>query len=105
MSIGLACLLTVLIETPFLALFGYRGKTAITIIACTNVITNLLMNTTLALFFPQWTMGILAMAEALVVAVEYAVYAVPFSRGWRLFLLTAVANMLSCGVGLFIMLR
>lgn len=103
MSIGMACFLTVLIETPFLALFGYRRKSAIAIIVCTNVITNLVMNTSLTLLCPQWTMGILGIAEALVVGAEYAIYAVPFGNGWRLFLLTLAANALSCGVGLVIM--
>ena len=103
MSIGMACFLTVLIETMFLALFGYRRKSAIAIIVCTNVITNLVMNTSVALLCPQWTIGILDIAEALVVGMEYAIYVVPFGNGWRLFLLTLAANALSCGVGLVIM--
>ena len=103
MSIGLACLLTVLIETPFLAVCGYRSKSAIAIIVCTNVITNLVMNVLLTLLCPQWTMGILALAEALVVIAEYGIYSVPFGRGKKLFLLTLAANVLSCGVGLILM--
>ena len=100
MSIGWACLLTVLIETPFMALCGYRGWSAIAIIICANVITNLVMNVLLALLCPQWTLGVLAVAEALVVAAEYAIYSVPFGRGRKLFMLTLAANVLSCGVGL-----
>lgn len=103
MSIALACLLTVMIETPFLALCGYRGKSAIAIIICTNVITNLSLNVLLTLLCPQWTIGILALAEALVVAVEYTIYSVPFGRGKKLLLLTLAANVLSCGTGLILM--
>ena len=103
MSIAIACLLTVLIETPFLALCGYRSKSAIAIIVCTNVITNLVMNILLTLLCPQWTIGVLVLAEALVVVVEYLIYSVPFGRGWKLFLLTLAANALSCGLGLLLM--
>ena len=44
MMIFLACALTVLIETPFLALFGYRKRDEVVIIVCANVVTNLLLN-------------------------------------------------------------
>jgi hypothetical protein len=103
MSIGLACLLTVLIETPFLAVCGYRSKGAIAITVCTNVITNLVMNVLLTLLCPQWTIGVLVLAEALVVVTEYLIYSVPFGRGQKLFLLTLAANALSCGLGLILM--
>ena len=103
MSIGLACLLTVLIETPFFALCGYRSKSAIAIIVCTNVITNLVMNVLLTLLCPQWTIGVLVLAETLVVVAEYLIYSVPFGRGQKLFLLTLMANALSCGLGLILM--
>jgi len=103
MSIGLACLLTVLIETPFLTACGYRSKSAIAIIVCTNVITNLVMNVLLTLLCPQWTIGVLVLAEALVVVAEYLIYSVPFGRGRELFLLTLTANVLSCGLGLILM--
>ena len=103
MSIGVACLLTVLIEAPFLALCGYRSKSAIVIIVCTNVITNLVMNVSLAMLCPQWTMGVLGIAETLVIVAEYAIYTVPFGEGWRLFLLTLAANALSCGIGTILM--
>ena len=100
MSLGLACLLTVLIETAFFALCGYRRRSAVVIVACANVITNLAMNTILALWLPRWTPGVLLVAEAAVVAAEYGIYAIPFGGSRRLFLLTAAANALSCGIGL-----
>ncbi len=103
MSIAKACLLTVLIETPFLALCGYKSKTAITIIVCTNIITNLVMNVILALAFPHWTMQVLLAAETMVVAAEYLIYSIPFGRGWKLLMLTLAANVLSCGIGLLVM--
>ena len=40
--IFLACLLTVLIEGSFFALFGHRDRFSMTVIVCANVITNLL---------------------------------------------------------------
>ena len=40
--IFLACLLTVLIEGSFFALFGRRDRFSMTVIVCANVITNLL---------------------------------------------------------------
>lgn len=103
MSIAVACLLTLMIETPFLAACGYRGKSAIAIIICTNVITNLVMNVLLTLLCPQWTIGVLVLAETLVVVAEYLIYSVPFGRGRKLFLLTLAANALSCGLGLILM--
>ena len=87
MSIGLACLLTVLIETPFLAVCGYRSKGAIAIIVCTNLITNLLMNVLLTLLCSRWTIGALALAEVLVVVAEYVIYSVTFGGGRKLFCL------------------
>lgn len=103
MSIAIACLMTVLIETPFLAACGYRSKSAIAIVVCTNVITNLVMNILLTLLCPQWTIGALVLAEALVVAAEYLIYSVPFGRGWKLFSITLAANALPCGLGLMLM--
>ena len=41
--IFLACLLTVAVETAFLAAFGYRDRLALIVIVCANVITNLLL--------------------------------------------------------------
>lgn len=100
MGFAWACALTVLIETPFLALWGYRQPSALAITACVNVITNLTMNLALTLCFRRWTPPLLLTAEALVVVVEYLIYTIPFGRSRRLFLLTLAANELSFGLGL-----
>lgn len=100
MSLLLACLLTVAVETPFLMLFGYRDRNAVSIIVLLNVITNLLLNLTLALIGKTWLSALIL--ECLVVAAEYCVYAYAFGRGRRLFFLTLGANVLSCGIGLIL---
>lgn len=98
MSLLLACLLTVAVETPFLMWFGYRDRNAVSIIVLVNVITNLLLNLTLALVGRTWIAALLL--ECLVVAAEYWVYALAFGRGRKLFFLTLGANVLSWGIGL-----
>jgi len=102
MMIFLACALTVLIETPFLALWGYRKRDELIIIVCANVVTNLLLNLLLwrvpSLYGPT-VYGL----EALVVAVEYGIYRLAFGKRRGLLLLTLAANALSYGLGLFLM--
>jgi len=99
--IFLACLLTVVIETAFFAAVGYRDRYALTVIVCANVVTNLLLN--LFLWLVGGAVGAwIYLLEALVVAAEYAVYAVAFRPGWKLFLLTLAANCISYGLGLLI---
>ena len=100
MSFLYACALTVAIETPFLMLFGFRDRNAVTIIVCVNVITNLLLNLILALTGFLWPLALAL--ECAVVAAEYAVYALAFGRGRRLFWLTLAANVLSFGIGLLV---
>ena len=53
MSLFFACGLTVLIEVPFLFLFGYRGRNAVTVTVCANVITNLPLNLAFLWFLPR----------------------------------------------------
>lgn len=101
MMIFAACLLTVLIETPFLALFGYRKRDDLIIIVCANVITNLLLNLSLMLFWGDIGAGIYLL-EALVVAAEFAVYSAAYVPSLRLFVLTLAANALSYSFGLLI---
>ena len=100
--IFLACALTVLIEGAFLALFGYRSRFALTVIVCANVITNLLLNVCIQLLFHGAPGPWVYLMEALVVAAEYAVYAVAFGKSLKLLALTLAANCLSYGIGLLI---
>ena len=101
MTLFAACALTVLIEVPFLALFGFRSRYALTVTVCTNIVTNLTLNLSLRLFPPASLTAVL-LAEAAVVAAEYGIYRTAFGRSWDLLLLTASANLLSFGVGLLI---
>lgn len=98
----LACFLTVVIETGFLALCGYRGRDDLIIVACANVVTNLSLNLLLALCFPGGAGPWLAFLEAVVVIAEYLIYARAFGASRRLFLLTLAANVLSFGIGLLL---
>ena len=99
--IFLACLLTVVVETAFFAVCGYRDRYALTVIVCANVVTNLLLN--LILWLVGGTVGgWIYPLEALVVAAEYAVYAAAFRPGWKLFFLTLAANCISYGLGLLV---
>ena len=103
MMIFVACLLTVLIETPLFYLFGWRDRGAVTVVVCVNVISNLLLNLTLLLDFPGRGAGNwVYLLEALVVAGEYAVYALASRPSWKLLLQTFAANLLSYALGLLI---
>ena len=101
MSFLIPCALTVLLETPVFYLAGYRSRDEFIVVVCANVVTNLLLNLTATYLLP----GRLAAAyslELVVVAVEYAVYALAFGRSKRLFLLTLAANCLSCCFGMLL---
>lgn len=98
MSLFLACALTVLIETPYLAFFGYRNRYALTVVVCVNVITNLTLNLTLRFLIPVTGLSVL-IGEIAVVGAEYLLYRIAFGKRKRLFLLTLSANVLSFGLG------
>ena len=100
MSIFLACGLTVLIETAFLALCGYRDAFSVTVIVCANIITNLTLNLVLALT-GRWGWWLVPL-ELAVVGAEFAIFAKAFGPSWRLFGLTFAANALSFGTGLLL---
>lgn len=95
----LACVLTLLIEVPFFALFGYHSRNDLTITICVNVITNLLLNFMIQLLFDGQPGAWIYLMEAIVVTAEYAVYSYAFGRGERLFLLTLSSNCLSYCIG------
>lgn len=100
MMLFVACLLTVLIETPLCWLLGWRNRNEVTIVVCVNVVSNLLLNLTLYLAFPNGAGNWIYLLEALVVAGEYAVYALASRPGWKLFGMTFLANLVSYGLGL-----
>ena len=99
--LALACLLTVLIETPFLALWGFRAPRALGIIVCANVLTNLLLNASFLLGLP-YRPGWIALGELAVTAAEYGIYAGAFGPSRRLALLTLLSNALSFSLGLLL---
>ena len=96
-----ACVLTVLIETPFLSFWGYRRPRELALIVCTNVFTNLLLSLCLFTVLPRSPLWILA-AEAAIVWGEAAIYARALGSSGRLYLLTFLANCLSFGIGLLL---
>ncbi len=97
--IFLACLLTILIEAPFLMLFGYWTRYAVTVIVCANIISNLVMNLALSSWHCLYAPTDLALPEITAAAFESAVYSVAFGFSPRLLLLTIAANALSFGIG------
>lgn len=104
MSILFACALTILLETLYFALLGYRKHSFIPLCICVNAATNLSLNlliwaAALRGFYTPWMVYAL---EVLIVAAEYLVYTALLGRGWKLFFLTLLANLLSYGVGLLV---
>ena len=95
------CAMTVVIETSFFALFGYRTRDEMVITVCANVITNLLLNLYLVWFITERG-AIIYLLECVVVLAEYAVYAFSFGQSRRLLLLTFAANCLSFVTGLLL---
>jgi hypothetical protein len=96
----LASSLTIIIETSFLALVGYRGVLFFIVCILVNFITNLTLNI-LLLVLPAWGLTVLLL-ESVVVIIEWwsLGYFVLDRRG--LFLPVLAANMLSFTVGLFL---
>jgi hypothetical protein len=98
-----ACGLTVLTETVFLWLCGYRDRLSVLLAICVNAATNLSLNLGLAALRRLADPAVLIYAlEAAVVAAEYGVYALAFGPSRRLFGLTLAANALSYGLGVLI---
>lgn len=95
--------LTVIIETPWMYLFGHRKRDEILLVVCVNIATNLLLNLGLSLGFAGREVGCLIyLFEALVVAAEAGLYSLAFGFSCKLFLVTLGANCLSYGIGLII---
>jgi len=102
-NIFLCALLTVIIEAPFMYLLGYRKRDELLLIACVNIVTNLLLNLGLSLgFYGREVGAYIYVFESAVVAAEFILYSLAFRWSWKLFLVTLAANCLSYGVGLLI---
>ncbi len=103
MILFLCALLTVIIETPWMYLWGHRKRDEVLLVVCVNVASNLLLNLGLSLGFSGREVGVLIyLFEAFVVVVEYMVYSLAFGRSWKLFFVTLGANCLSYVLGLII---
>ena len=100
MNLLWACLITVMVETAFFALVGYRDGWFIALCACANAATNLTLNLLLGLIVNTsfWVYPL----ELGVVAVEYVIYALYEGRSGKLFFLTLAANVLTYIAGLLI---
>lgn len=104
MSLYIACFLTVVTETCFFALCGYKSRAFVTVCVCANIATNLALNLLLG-YLKGNAVNITFLVyplEVCVIFVEYAVYALIESRSKKLFGLTAAANAMSYCLGLFI---
>jgi hypothetical protein len=104
MTMFLACLLTIVIETLFFAVVGYRNRVFLLLCALSNAVTNLSLNLLLQLLYmlgADLTIAVYPL-EALAVAAEYWIFAAVRGRSLRLLLLVLAANALSYGAGLLI---
>lgn len=96
---GAACLLTVIIEVCWFRVFRYKKPLDLGIIALTNVVTNVALNTFLDLVPDAFDVPWLIILELLVVAAEYLIYSRAFGPSRRLLILTFFANVLSFAIG------
>ena len=101
LSLLLCCLVTVVIETGFFRICGFGSRDEMTVVACANVVTNLVLNLLLLKHVCR-SVSLLLPAELIVVAAEYGIFRVAFGQGRRLLLLTIAANALSFGFGLIL---
>lgn len=97
MSLYLACGLTMAIETAYFFLIGYRGRSFLTACLAMNAATNLTMNLILQKTGIQ--IGVVILAEIMVIAAEYAVYCFVLKPSKTLLIHTTVANVLSFSIG------
>lgn len=100
--IFIACLITVIIETLFFFLFGYRKGEDMLIIVCCNVVTNLLLNLIIQLLFHGNPGAYIYLLETLVVLTEFLIYSAAYGKNFKLFCLVLAANCLTYGIGLLI---
>lgn len=101
-----AALLTAGIETPFLALCGYRKRAFLFLAILENLCTNLTLNLLAALLaataLAGWLWLLVYPLEVAVVAVEYLLYRRLLGPSRKLLCCTVAANVLSYGTGLLL---
>ena len=101
MVVFAACVLTVVIETVFMYLVGYRTRNIITIIVFTNVLTNLILNLIIILFYITDLTTVILLETAVVIS-EYFIYAHFEGHSRKLFVLTLAANVITYVTGLLL---
>ena len=97
MSLYLACVLTMAIETAYFLLIGYRGKEFVTVCLAMNEATNLTLN--LILQNTGFQGRLIVLLEILAVGAEYAVYSLVRRPSKALLMHTVIANLLSFSIG------
>lgn len=95
-----AALLTVAVETVFLAVTYRRDAAFLVLCAALNIATNLALNLLLSCLPQGELYWLIYPLELAVVAIEYAVYTYACGGSKKLFLLTLAANVLSYCIGL-----
>ena len=95
-----AALLTVAVETVFLAVTYRRDSAFLVLCAALNIATNLALNLLLSCLPQGELYWLIYPLELAVVAIEYAVYTYACGGSKKLFLLTLAANVLSYCIGL-----
>lgn len=100
----LCCAMTIALELLFFAFTPYRRRRYFLLLcgavnAATNLSLNLFLSTTLS---GQNRLLVILVLEALVVLVEYGVYAAAYGRSGRLLLMTFGANLLSFLTGVLL---
>lgn len=95
-----AALLTVVVETVFLAVTYRRDAAFLVLCAALNIATNLALNLLLNCLPRDGLHWLIYPLELAVVAIEYAVYTYACGGSKKLFLLTLAANVLSYCIGL-----
>jgi hypothetical protein len=97
-----ACLITVAVECAFFWLLGYRGRYKQSVIALSNVVTNLSLNIFLSyvqwMYYRPW----IFIPEAIVVLTEYLIYRYAFEEGSHLLLKVFLANVITYSLGVLL---
>jgi hypothetical protein len=99
--IALGALLTVIVETAFLACFGFRSRRFILISILANLTSNYALNYFLLYLPSSWNYQLsLVLGELVVVLYESAIYLRFEKKKYELIPLTVAANILSFLLGL-----
>ena len=90
-------LFTVILETAFFALVGYRKRDFLLLCAAVNTATTLALN--MVSYAAYYAPAVELLGVLVAAALEYLVYALAIGRSKKLLLLTLAANAISFLVG------